>query len=157
MPLLPVPSGPYTARTIRFHDVRKHKGWLLKLYTVSETDPPTAAIPSGMSVIYEDIDEFGVEDTLTHGIGFVIIHRTAETDYLLYCVWRDGNVLQFTAWHKPVNSDKWQFRKADGTVNVCTWDLHVVAFERKLWLDKVLRNRGGDVEGYLREHINQTV
>jgi hypothetical protein len=40
----------------------------------------------------------------------------------------------------------------------CVWDLAVIGFERRAWIDCVLANPGGpDVEMYLMQQLNEDV
>lgn len=141
---------PYRDRTIRPLGVRAVDGWRLKLYSIS---------PTGRVVhlpLYEDgfvvatrVLPQPPETQRRAGVGFVTLHEARGVHYLLLSWWdRESELFSRLMVRGAEEDDLWVWAQGHETAGV--WELQVIAFERKAWIDAVLsRPLAPDVDGYL--------
>jgi hypothetical protein len=121
----------------------------LKWYDIAPADEH---VPSDLHVLARGnlraAADSGVLD-LDDDLGFVILHRCAESFYfLLIATWRNDNELWETVWAKNGDGDA-AFRPwpLDGThrPTFCVWELGAVWHERQAW-SRFLRSARGAAE-----------
>ena len=57
----------------------------------------------------------------------------------------------------PDRPEKLEYMTPTGVI-ACVWDLYIIAFERKAWIDTVLNNpEGPDLDAYLGRQLNDDV
>ncbi len=79
-------------------------------------------------------------------VGFTIADDAATAALGLVHWWANDNELHHRIFAAPLD-DPGALEPADGTGMACVWELEVVDFERRAWLEHVLI--GDDVERYL--------
>ena len=77
--------------------------------------------------------------------GFTIAHDAATAGLALVCWWANENELHRRVFAAPLD-DPAGLEPADGTGMACVWELEVIDFERRAWLEDVLK--GNDVRRY---------
>jgi hypothetical protein len=77
--------------------------------------------------------------------GFTIAHDAATAALVLVCWWANENELHQRTFASPLD-DPGGLEPADGTGMACVWELEVIDFERRAWLEDVLK--GSDVRRY---------
>jgi hypothetical protein len=80
--------------------------------------------------------------------GFTIAHDAAGAALGLVYWWANDNEIHSRVFAAPRNAPR-ELEPANGTGMACVWELEVIDFERRAWLDDVLK--GEDAERYL-EH-----
>ncbi len=78
--------------------------------------------------------------------GFTIAHDAAFNGLGLVYWWADENEIHHRIYAAPLD-DPAALELVDGTGMACVWELEVIDFERRAWLEDVLK--GGDAERYL--------
>ena len=79
-------------------------------------------------------------------IGFTIAHDANNAGLGLVYWWANENEIHSRLFVSPFD-DPGRLEPVDGTGMACVWELEVIDFERRAWLDDVLKS--GDVESYL--------
>ena len=84
-------------------------------------------------------------------LGFTIAHDTATAGLGLVYWWANDNEIHNRAFASP-DDDRGALAPADGTGMACVWELEVIDFERRAYLEDVLK--AGDVERYLQRALD---
>jgi hypothetical protein len=80
--------------------------------------------------------------------GFTIAHEGKTAAMALVYWWAEENEVHRRAYAAPLPlHDAGALKPLTGTGLACVWELEVIDFERRAWLDDVLI--GGDVDAYL--------
>jgi hypothetical protein len=77
--------------------------------------------------------------------GFTIAHDAANAGLALVYWWANENELHQRVFAAPID-DPAALEPADGTGMACVWELEVIDFERRAWLEDVLK--AGDLRRY---------
>jgi hypothetical protein len=83
-------------------------------------------------------------------VGFTISHDAATAGLALVQWWANDNEIHKRVFASPLD-DPGALAPADGTGMACVWELEVIDFERRAWLEDVLK--GGDVRRYLERNL----
>jgi hypothetical protein len=70
--------------------------------------------------------------------GFTIAHDAATAGLALVFWWANENELHQQTFAAPLD-DPGGLERADGTGMACVWELEVIDFERRAWLEDVLK------------------
>ena len=84
-------------------------------------------------------------------VGFTIAHDAASAGLGLVYWWANDNEIHMRAYASP-QDDPGALAAADGSGMACVWELEVIDFERRAWLEDVLK--GGDVGSYLERRLD---
>jgi hypothetical protein len=84
--------------------------------------------------------------------GFTIAHDAATAGLGLVYWWANENELHQRVFASPLD-DPAGLEPADGTGMACVWELEVIDFERRAWLEDVLK--GGDVRRYHQRALEE--
>ena len=88
----------------------------------------------------------GAREVIPDGVpGFTIAHDAATAGLGLVCWWANENELHQRVFAAPLD-DPGGLEPADGTGMACVWELEVIDFERRAWLEDVLK--GDDLRRY---------
>jgi hypothetical protein len=91
------------------------------------------------------------EEVVPEGVyGFTIAHDAASAGLLLVYWWANENEIHRRFFASPLD-DPGAFEPYDSTGMSCVWELEVIDFERRAWLEDVLK--GGEPERYLEEAL----
>ena len=82
--------------------------------------------------------------------GFTIAHDARTAGLGLVYWWANENEIHSRLFVSPFD-DPGRLEPVAGTGMACVWELEVIDFERKAWLDDVLKS--GDVESYLERSL----
>jgi hypothetical protein len=115
----------------------------LKHYGIGLRGTPRAALVVATRRVAEQVVPDGA-------VGFTISHDTAGAGLGLVHWWANDNEIHQRAFASP-HDDPGALVAADGTGMACVWELEVIDFERRAWLDDVLK--GGDVGRYLEQNL----
>jgi hypothetical protein len=87
----------------------------------------------------------------TGACGFTIAHDAATAGLAIAYWWANENEIHKHVFAAPLD-DPGALEPADGTGMACVWELEVIEFERRAWLEDVLKD--GDVERYLERALD---
>jgi len=142
---------PYIARPIRYLGIAEPEGYRLKQYAILYGGGPFREddFANGVNLAYESLPTPAVTN-VRPGVGFAIAHQGNGADYAVLAWWDNENELPLRVFVRPQTADG-QWRAARGGESVCVWDLEVIGFERRAYVETVLG--GGSVEDYLQRRI----
>jgi hypothetical protein len=83
-------------------------------------------------------------------LGFTIAHDAATAGLGLVYWWANENEIHSSLFASP-RDDPGALEPVGGTGMACVWELEVIDFERRAYLEDVLKN--DDVEGYLERSL----
>ena len=138
----------HKTRSIRYIGREELGDWRLKVYGIGTHAPDARPefVAATLDAAREALPDGG-------GAGFVIAHDAKTAGLSLVYWWANENEIHGRFFASPLD-DPTAFASADGSGLACVWELEVLDFERRAWLEHVLKN--GDVEGYLAERAPDT-
>jgi len=149
-------SAPYQPRPLRFLRHETRGDWRLKIYGISlagrEARPELAEATVELATeilptVSEDVP----------GIGFVIAHDAATVCFGLIYWWQSENELHQRSHMAPLEDPTALERLPDQAAG-CVWELGIIDFERRAWIEDVLANPAGpDLERYLSRRLDEDV
>jgi hypothetical protein len=86
----------------------------------------------------------------TGACGFTIAHDAATAGLAIAYWWANENEIHKRDFAAPLG-DAGALEPVEGTGMACVWELEVIEFERRAWLEDVLKD--GDVERYLERAL----
>jgi hypothetical protein len=145
----------YRTRPIRCTGVLEAEGWRLKAYEAAyERDRPRQELLDATKQLAARLPQ-PPDGEDRYGVGFLCAHDGRGGCYAFVDWWSDENELHHLIYAAPGDSPSDLQPVPPGGLTACVWDLAIMAFERRAWLDSVLANPGGpDLERYLREQLN---
>ena len=143
---LTVPTGQaYVPRHVERLDAWSNDEWALKVYwmTVDGAPPDDLALNAARSGVWE-----ALETKSGYGLGFVIVHRGQLADWIVLGWWTDGDILR----RRVLTHEKGEITdRSDEDFLGCVWELSVIDWERKAWINTILRHHeSADPRDYLR-------
>lgn len=110
--------------------------------------PPADALRQAASLAIEDLIRLG--SVPAEAIGFVILHRGEEANWLLVHWWADGGILHGLTFR--AHSDSMVFEPAPTGLMACVWEQVVIGHERQAWIDNVMQATAR-IGGYLGDML----
>jgi hypothetical protein len=138
----------YQTRSIRFIRREDLGDWRLKVYGIGTHAPDArpefveAALGAARTVLPEG-----------GGAGFVIAHDAKTAGLALIYWWTNENEIHGRFFASPLD-DPAALVPNDGTGLACVWEMEVLDFERRAWLEDVLKNN--DLDAYLAKRAPDT-
>jgi hypothetical protein len=131
----------HATRTIRYIRREDLGDWRLKVYGIGTHAPD--ARPEFVDATIE-----AARGALPDGggTGFVIAHDANAAGLGLVYWWANENEIHARFFVSPLE-DPEAMEEHNGTGLACVWEMEVLDFERRAWLEHVLK--GGDVDAYL--------
>lgn len=135
----------YRTRPIRFVELARIGEWRLKLYGASseEGGPREELLQQTKLLAGRVLPRPAVADG-RYGLAFACAHEGRDGScYSMVDWWADENELhhQLFVDFEPTPPD---------ALTACVWDIALMCFERRAWIEHVLRNPASpDVDGYL--------
>src|SRR3954453_16569075 len=87
------------------------------------------------------------------GPGFTIAHDAASAALGIVYWWANDNEIHSAYFVAPLDDPGALEPLDDPTGMACVWELEVIDFERRAWLDDVMK--GGDYEAYLGRALSE--
>jgi hypothetical protein len=133
----------YEPRTIRFIRDERIGDWRMKVYGIGThaPDPRPEFVAATLDAARGALPDGG-------GAGFVIAHDAAGAGLGLVYWWANENEIHGRFFLSPFD-DPGNVTMIDGTGLACVWELEILDFERRAWLEYVLKK--GDLDGYLAQ------
>ena len=150
-PELLAPHQPRPVTFIRLEDVGD---WKLKLYGIAlpGREPREALVESTLRLAP---DVFAEAADNNYSVGFVTVHDSATFGIALYYWWQSANELHQRIYVSPLDDPSALTKLSDPAAG-CVWEIEVVDFERRAWLEDVLANPDGpDIERYLSRSFSR--
>ena len=131
----------YEPRTIRFIRREDLGEWRLKIYGIGTHAPDARPdfVDATLAAARTVLPPGG-------GTGFVIAHDARTAGLGLVYWWDNDNEIHGRFFASPLD-DPTALVPNDGTGLACVWEMEVLDFERRAWLEDVLKN--DDLEAYL--------
>jgi hypothetical protein len=133
----------YRPRTVKFIRREQLDGWRLKVYGIGThaADARPAFVDATLEAARGALPDGG-------GTGFVIAHDAAGAGLGLVYWWANENEIHGRFFHSPLD-DPSRVTPIAGTGLACVWEMEVLDFERRAWLEHVLKN--DDLDAYLEQ------
>lgn len=152
--------GPYTRRRIRYLGEHHAQDWRCKLYGIArDGERPRDALVTSATAAAERVlpqpaitPPGGVDDR--YGVGFIIVHDSGNFGYVLVDWFAGENEIHQRLLSAPLDGVAQLALHASPAIG-CVWELEVVDFERRAWLDHVLK--GPDLDAYFAARLNTEV
>ena len=131
----------YEPRTIRFIRRQDLGAWRLKVYGIGTHAPDARPefVEATVEAARGALPEGG-------GTGFLIAHDARTAGLGIVYWWANDNEIHGRFFGSPLE-DPSAMEEFSDTGLACVWEMEVLDFERRAWLEHVLK--GGDVDGYL--------
>jgi hypothetical protein len=149
---------PYKPRHVRFIRRDEVEGWQLKLYGIALNgeEPRPEFVESVRDLAAGVLPRPPVADD-RYGVGFAIAHDARWLGIALVYWWQSENELHQRIYVSP-KDDPTAFAQVENQPAGCVWELEVVDFERRAWIEDVLaRPSGPDLERYLERSFARDV
>ncbi len=150
-------SEPYQPRKTNYKGIWHDKGWNFKLYTIThpgsrEPDDQTLDIAKNKcrKLRHGGSLERYAPRTVIHGLGYIILHRSKDTNYIIINWWVGENRLcKFVFYSTPDKPYQYKNLTSSGLTS-CVWDSLIHQFENNLWISEVMKKSPEpDIKSYL--------
>lgn len=152
-------QAPYAKRPLRYLGIWRYDDWTLKVYSASQ-DGPLARQKLVEAIKQRAVEVLplpGVTET-RYGVGFLCAHDGRGGCFAFVDWWEDENELHHHLFCGPKDEPERIDPVGPGGLTACVWDLAIMAFERRAWLETVLANPDGpDLEAYLDRHLDAEI
>ena len=148
--VLPRLGDPHQPRPVRFIRLEQRGDWRLKVYGIATPGrvPRPALVDAAVEIAGRVLPRPAVDDE-RHGVGIVVAHDSATYCFAIVYWWQSANELHQRVYAAPREDPRAMTKLGDPGAG-CVWELAVVDFERRAWLEDVLKNPAGpDVDLYL--------
>ena len=151
-------EAPYAARHVRFVRREALDGWQLKLYSIAlngrEADPDFLEATRDLAA--SALPQPPVADD-RYGVAFATAHDATSLHIALIYWWQSENELHQRIYVSP-KGEPISFTQVENQPAGCVWELEIVDFERRAWIEDVLaRAEGPDLERYLDRRFDSDV
>jgi hypothetical protein len=143
---------------VRFVRRERLAGWELKLYgiAVNGQEPRPEFVEATRDLAESILPQPPVADD-RYGIGFATAHDARTAGIALVYWWQNENELHQRIYVSP-KDDPAAFVHVEEQPAGCVWELAIVDFERRAWIEDVLANPDGpDLERYLGRRLDEDV
>jgi hypothetical protein len=133
-------TGDYAPRSAWFEGIIACGPAAIKLSVISVDSVPPAAktVAAARNVIAAEGP--ALEATPHIGAGFAILHRGEEANWLLLLWWTDGGTATRKLWRGDLDDGE-NFVPVDPLYMACVWELGVIDFERRAWMETAMSGR----------------
>jgi len=146
----------YEPRPIEYLGLVDHKDWRLKFYSVilgqALLDRPDFG--RGFRLVLHHLPEPAVTEERA-GVGFLIAHQGRGANYAVLAWWDSENELPIRVAVRR-HDERGGWRPARGRESICVWDLQVLAFERRAYVETILASDdlAAATDAYLERHLS---
>ena len=151
-------EAPYKPRHVRFIRREDVDGWRLKLYGISlngkEPDPEFVDATRDLAAAVLPQPAAGDGH---YGVAFATAHDATSLYIALVYWWQSENELHQRIYVSTKDGPI-AFVPVENQPAGCVWELEIVDFERRAWIEDVLANPDGpDLERYLDRRVDNDV
>jgi hypothetical protein len=138
----------YRPRSIRYIGREDLGDWRMKVYGIGTHAPDARPefVAATLDAARGVLPDGG-------GAGFVIAHDASTAGLGLVYWWANDNEIHARFFGAPLDRPT-ALAPIDGTGLACVWELEILDFERRAWLEDVLKQ--DDLDGYLGRHAPDT-
>jgi hypothetical protein len=143
----------YHQRLGQFVSAERFGDWRVKLYGLAAPDRGVrpALLETTRQLARESLPP--VDDD-RHGAAFAIAHDARFPIALIYW-WQGLNEIHHRIFAGPEGAAPSDLREITGRPMGCIWELGIVEFERRAWIEQVIGNAGGpDLDGYMARRFD---
>jgi hypothetical protein len=154
----PVLRAPYRPRHVRFVRREEVAGWQLKLYGIALNgkEPDAAFVEATRDLAASILPQPPATDD-RYGVAIATAHDAASVYIALVYWWQSENELHQRIYVSP-KQEPIAFAQVENQPTGCVWELAIVDFERRAWIEDVLANPDGpDLERYLERRVDADV
>ncbi|MEE9432011.1 MAG: hypothetical protein V3V16_13265 [Melioribacteraceae bacterium] len=141
----------YKSRKIEFQKLVTIVDWQIKIYSI--TNKKVFSSHQVIESVLKTIPKWFPQKPMlqNYKIGFLIVHEGREGVWLLFNWWQDGEMIEtkvyFSDYEEPTQIKVTPLKSHS---IVCVWELEVIIYERKVWIEHVLLHANNpDFEKYL--------
>lgn len=156
--------GSYETRMIHCLGLSTIEGWKLKVYEIyqhKDARPPGSPehfVVTEAKRFVRTVLKQPAETQSRYGIGFLIVHRGMDRNWMLLDWWYEREILKQVLMSSPLDRPSAISLEQGDDLMACTWELAVIGFERDAWVEKVLRNPDGpDLEAYFEQRLDAEI
>ncbi len=155
------PTGltrPYEPRHVRLIRREDLDGWRLKLYGIALAgkEPQPEFVEATRELAASVLPQPAAGDD-RYGVGFATAHDATSLYIALIYWWQSENELHQRIYVSP-KDDPIAFAQVENQPAGCVWELAIVDFERRAWIEDVLAHPNGpDLERYLGRRLDADV
>ncbi len=145
----------YRARPIRFLQHWTPGEWRLKVYGISawSKPPPPELVTPALALAEGTLPARATEEG-RHGVGFCGIHEGKNARFMFVSWWGKLYELNHYLFRSPRGATI-DLQPVERGLIGCTWDLHIINFERDAWLASMMGEDGEpNLETYLAATFN---
>lgn len=135
--------SPYAERKFGYLGLWKECGWNLKLYAIhheagqaQEKIVPPTVLEGAKGFIRKCFSVPDTEGNHYHQ-GFVILHQGVQENWLVWYWWAFDNICSQVLANSS-DKDPETFHAYHGPITACIWEMMIVEFERRAWIENVL-------------------
>lgn len=146
---------PYRPRPLRLIERRQLGDWRMKIYGIALAGraPRQALVEATVVSAAAVLPQPAIAED-RYGIGFAIAHDANGVCFANIYWWQSENKLHQRLYTSPVD-DPAALTPVVHPAAGCVWELGIIDFERRAWLEDVLANpAGADVERYLGRRLD---
>jgi hypothetical protein len=150
--------APYKPRHVRFVKREDVAGWQLKLYGIALNgkEPAPEFVEATRELAASILPQPPTSDD-RYGAAFATAHDATSLYIALVYWWQSENELHQRIYMSP-KGEPIAFTQVENQPAGCVWELAIVDFERRAWIDDVLANSDGpDLERYLARRVDADV
>jgi hypothetical protein len=151
-------KAPYKARHVRFVRREEVEGWRLKLYSIALNgkEPSPECVGATRDLAASGLPQPPVADD-RYGVAFATAHDATSLYIALIYWWQSENELHQRIYVSP-KGEPISFTQVENQPAGCVWELAIVDFERRAWIEDVLAGPAGpDLERYLDRRFDRDV
>jgi hypothetical protein len=148
-------AASYAPRPLRFVRREQLGDWRLKVYGIAASaDLPRPELVDATLRVASDVLPQPAVGEGRYGVGFATAHDAASLAIVLVYWWQSQNELHQRIYTGPRDDLDALTQMPDQPAG-CVWELGVVDFERRAWVEDVLTNPGGpDLERYFSRELD---
>lgn len=147
----------YKPRKIEFYQTVKVNDWQIKVYTFTfrENFQAKEVLENAIAKLPEWLETTKTLDFETYQIGFLMVHEGRDGVWVILSWWTGENMLRSVTYCTSEAMPK-EFVLTPKTGGmVCVWELELINFERKMWIEHILKkSEKPDFAGYLNEKLS---
>jgi hypothetical protein len=151
-------EAPYKPRHVRFISREEVDGWQLKVYGIALNgkQPDPGFVEATRDLAASVLPQPPATND-RYGVAFATAHDAASAYIALVYWWQSENELHQRIYVSP-KDDPISFAQVENQPTGCVWELAIVDFERRAWIEDVLANPPGpDLERYLERRLDEDV
>jgi hypothetical protein len=150
--------GPYRARPVRFVGLHQLGEWRLKVYGITAAGGrPRRELTDAALSVATNVLPRPAQSNDRYGVGFLVVHDAADLCFVLVDWWQGENEIYQRLFSAELDNPA-DLRLHSTDAVGCVWELSVIDFERRAWIEDVLANPSGpDIELYMSRRFNADI